>query len=189
MNEQSVELVMKALDKFKIELPSWGFANTGTRFGKFIQAAAATTIEEKFSDAGQVNSVTGACPTLALHVQWDLPNGLPDASTVERLAKKYGVRPGSINPNVFQDQEYKYGSLGNPDPAIRRKALRHILDCVAIAEALGCRDIVPMVRGRFQLSRYTEHSPKELAISRKASRKFIAALKPQPAPAGRIQAI
>jgi L-rhamnose isomerase / sugar isomerase len=143
MNEQSVELVMKALDNFKIELPSWGFANTGTRFGKFIQAAAATTIEEKFSDASQVNAVTGACPTLALHVQWDLPNGLPNTSTVEKLAKKFGIRPGSINPNVFQNQEYKYGSLGNPDPAIRRKAIRHILDCVAIAEALGCRDVAP----------------------------------------------
>jgi L-rhamnose isomerase / sugar isomerase len=143
MNEQSVELVMKALDKFKIELPSWGFANTGTRFGKFIQAAAATTIEEKFSDASQVNAVTGACPTLALHVQWDLPSGLPNTSTVEKLAKKFGIRPGSINPNVFQNQEYKYGSLGNPDPAIRRKAIRHILDCVAIAEALGCRDVAP----------------------------------------------
>jgi L-rhamnose isomerase / sugar isomerase len=143
MNDQSVQLVMKALDNFKIELPSWGFANTGTRFGKFIQAAAATTIEEKFSDAGQVNAVTGACPTLALHVQWDLPNGLPDASTVEKLATKFGIRPCSINPNVFQNQEYRHGSLGNPDPAIRRKALNHILDCVAIAEALGCRDVAP----------------------------------------------
>jgi L-rhamnose isomerase / sugar isomerase len=143
MNDQSVQLVMKALDNFKIELPSWGFANTGTRFGKFFQAAAATTIEEKFSDAGQVNAVTGACPTLALHVQWDLPNGLPDASAVEKLATKFGIRPCSINPNVFQNQEYKHGSLGNPDPAIRRKALNHILDCVAIAEALGCRDVAP----------------------------------------------
>jgi L-rhamnose isomerase / sugar isomerase len=143
MNDKSVELVTKALDKFNVELPSWGFANTGTRFGKFIQAAAATTIEEKFSDAAQVHSVTGACPTLALHVQWDLPNGLPDTSNVEKLAKKFKIRPGSINPNVFQNQEYKHGSLGNPDPAIRRQAIRHILDCVAIAEALGCRDVAP----------------------------------------------
>jgi L-rhamnose isomerase / sugar isomerase len=143
MNDQFVELVTKALDKFNIELPSWGFANTGTRFGKFIQPAAATTIEEKFSDAAQVHSVTGACPTLALHVQWDLPNGLQDTSNVEKLAKKFKIRPGSINPNVFQNQEYKHGSLGNPDPAIRRQAIRHILDCVAIAEALGCRDVAP----------------------------------------------
>src|SRR5579863_3878735 len=141
MNDKSVELVMKALDTFNVELPSWGFANTGTRFGKFIQPAAATTIEEKFSDAAQVHSVTGACPTLALHVQWDLPNGLQDTPNVEKLAKKFKIQPGSINPNVFQNQEYKYGSLGNPDPAIRRTATRHILECVAIADALASRDV------------------------------------------------
>ena len=103
MNDQSVQLVMKALDNFKIELPSWGFANTGTRFGKFIQAAAATTIEEKFSDAGQVHAVTGACPTLALHVQWDLPNGLPDASDVEKLATKFGIRPWLDQSQYFSE--------------------------------------------------------------------------------------
>ena len=143
MKDRLVEKAWQALDKLKIELPSWGFANTGTRFGKFIQAAAATTIEEKFSDAAQVHSSTGACPTLALHVQWDLPNGLKDVGEVERLSQKFGVRPGSINPNIFQNQEYKYGSLGNPDPAIRKTALRHILDCVGIAEALHCRDVAP----------------------------------------------
>jgi L-rhamnose isomerase/sugar isomerase len=143
MKDRLVEKAWQALDKLKIELPSWGFANTGTRFGKFIQAAAATTIEEKFSDAAQVHSSTGACPTLALHVQWDLPTGLKDVGEVERLSQKFGVRPGSINPNIFQNQEYKYGSLGNPDPAIRKMALRHILDCVGIAEALHCRDVAP----------------------------------------------
>jgi L-rhamnose isomerase/sugar isomerase len=143
MRTRQVEVVWKALDELRVELPSWGFANTGTRFGKFIQVAAATTIEEKFSDASEVNALTGACPTLALHVQWDLPKGLEDASEVKELAKKHGVKPGSINPNVFQDQEYKYGSLANPDVSIRRRALKHVHDCVAIAEALGCRDIAP----------------------------------------------
>src|SRR5882724_5422402 len=143
MNDKSVELVWKALDKLKIELPSWGFANTGTRFGKFIQPAAATSIEEKFSDAAQVNNLTGACPTLALHVQWDLPSGLKNASDVEALSRKFGIRPGSINPNIFQNQEYKYGSIGNPDAGIRKTALRHILDCAGIAEALHCRDVAP----------------------------------------------
>src|ERR1700747_3136907 len=143
MKNKQTESVWKALDNLRIELPSWGFANTGTRFGKFIQLAAASTIEEKFSDAAQVHAVTGACPTLALHVQWDLPNGLQDAGKVKELAKKHGVKPGSINPNVFQDQEYKYGSVGNPDASIRRKALNHILDCVRVAEALNCRDISP----------------------------------------------
>ena len=143
MKDKLVEAAWKALDRFKIELPSWGFANTGTRFGKFIQAAAANTLEEKFSDAGQVHAVTGACPTLALHVQWDLPKGLKSAGEVETLSKKFGIRPGSVNPNVFQNQEYKYGSVGNPDPGIRRTAIQHILDCVAIADVLKSRDISP----------------------------------------------
>ena len=143
MNEKVTEVAWKALDKLKIELPSWGFANTGTRFGKFVQHAAATTIEEKFSDAAQVHALTGAAPTLALHVQWDLPNGRKDVGAVEKLAQKFGIRAGSINPNVFQNQEYKYGSLGNPDPAIRRMAMNHILESVAIADALGSRDVSP----------------------------------------------
>src|SRR5947209_18802206 len=110
MRADRAEMVGNALDRFRIELPSWGFANTGTRFGKFVQPAAATTIEEKFSDAAQVHSVTGACPTLALHVLWDLPQGLDSVDEVRGLGRKYGVRAGSINPNVFQDQIYKFGS-------------------------------------------------------------------------------
>jgi L-rhamnose isomerase / sugar isomerase len=133
--------VWDALDSFQIELPSWGFANTGTRFGKFLQLAAATTTEEKFSDAGEVHRLTGVCPTVALHVLWDFPEGLKSADETSRLAKKYGVRPGSINPNTFQDQIYKYGSLGNPDPEIRRTALDHIVESIRIAQQLGSRDI------------------------------------------------
>ena len=133
--------VFAALDQFQIELPSWGFANTGTRFGKFQQAAAATTLDEKLSDAGLVHSLTGVCPTVALHVLWDLPQGTASVDDVRRAAARYGVRPGSINPNVFQDQIYKHGSLGNPDADVRKAALDHILDSVQIAHALGSRDI------------------------------------------------
>src|SRR5271170_372347 len=93
--------VWQALDRFKIELPSWGFANTGTRFGKFVQPAAATNLEEKFSDAAQVHRWTGVCPTVALHVVWDLTD---DPAEVARLAARHGVQPGSINPNLFEDQ-------------------------------------------------------------------------------------
>jgi len=143
MKDKLIEVACAALDQLEIELPSWGFANTGTRFGKFIQPGAATTIQEKFSDAAEVHSLTGACPTLALHVQWDLPNGLKDVSEVEKLSKKFGIRPGSINPNTFQNQEYKYGSVGNPDANVRRMAVSHILDCVAIADALHSRDVSP----------------------------------------------
>src|SRR6201988_2990096 len=116
------ELAFQALDSFRIEIPSWGFANTGTRFGKFVQAAAATTIEEKFADAGQVNALTGASPTVALHVLWDLPGGTKDVPGIQALEKKYGVKAGSINPNLFQDAEYKYGSIANPSAEVRGNA-------------------------------------------------------------------
>src|ERR1700751_1690157 len=133
--------VPAALDSFEIELPSWGFANTGTRFGKFLQAAAASTLEEKFCDAGQVHKLTGVTPTLALHVLWDLPNGIADADAVHKSEAQYGVTSGSINPNLFQDQEFKYGSLCNPSAEIRERAVAHMLDSVAIARKLGSRDI------------------------------------------------
>jgi L-rhamnose isomerase/sugar isomerase len=137
----NLERALTRLDRFTIEIPSWGFANTGTRFGKFLQAGAATTLEEKFADAAQVHKLTGITPSLALHVLWDLPRGLDDVPEVNRLAQKHGVRAGSINPNLFQEQEYKFGSLCNPDAAVRRRAIEHVLHSVEIAHALGCRDI------------------------------------------------
>ena len=141
MTASQAQLVHRALDHFRIELPSWAFANTGTRFGKFLQPAAAVTIEEKFSDAGQVHALTGVCPTLALHVLWDLPRDAVGAAEVRRLAARYGVAAGSVNPNLFEDQRYKFGSFGNPDPAIRDAALRHVTDAIALADALDSRDI------------------------------------------------
>ena len=141
LHSTNIDRVGAALDRFEIELPSWGFANTGTRFGKFLQPAAASTLEEKFSDAGQVQSLTGVCPTVALHVLWDLPDGADSVKDVKRLSESFGVRPGSINPNIFQDQIYKYGSLGNPDPLIREAALGHLLDSADIAASVGSRDV------------------------------------------------
>ncbi|MGA8037082.1 MAG: TIM barrel protein [Candidatus Acidiferrales bacterium] len=141
MNSAARERIHRALDSFAIEIPSWGFANTGTRFGKFIQEAAATNLDEKFSDAAQVNGVTGACPSIALHVLWDCPNGADDADLVLALAKKYGMQPGSVNPNLFQDQGYKHGSFGNPEEAIRKKALQHMKDSIAISQRVHSRDI------------------------------------------------
>ena len=135
------EKVWAALDGFRIEVPSWGFANTGTRFGKFVQGGAATTIEEKFSDASQVNALTGASPTVALHVLWDLPGGKADVPAIQALEKKYGVKSGSINPNLFQDQEYKFGSIANPSAEIRKNALAHLLDSVEIGRELGSKDV------------------------------------------------
>ncbi len=141
MKSSTGDKVFAALDTFRIELPSWGFANTGTRFGKFIQAAAATTTEEKFSDAGQVHLLTGVCPTIALHVLWDCPSGAQNTDEIKQFSARYGIAPGSINPNLFQDQEYKYGSFGNPDSSIRERALQHSLDSIEIARHLNSRDI------------------------------------------------
>jgi L-rhamnose isomerase/sugar isomerase len=141
MQSKMTDKVFGALDAFRIELPSWGFANTGTRFGKFLQPAAATTIEEKFSDAAQVHAVTGACPSIALHVLWDFPRGLESVGEIAALANRYGIKPGSINPNLFQDQVYKYGSFGNPDEEIRGQALQHAKDSTKIGRQLHSRDI------------------------------------------------
>jgi L-rhamnose isomerase/sugar isomerase len=139
--ERDAAKIWHALDNFRIEVPSWGFANTGTRFGKFVQGGAATTTEEKFADASQVNALTGASPTVALHVLWDLPGGKADVPVIQSLEKKYGVKAGSINPNLFQDAEYKFGSIANPSAEIRGIALKHLLDSVEIGKELGSKDV------------------------------------------------
>ena len=133
--------IFDALDRFRIEIPSWGFANTGTRFGKYLQPAAAVTAEDKISDAAQVNRWTGACPTVALHVQWDFPHGFESLDEIRTLFNQHGIKPGSINPNLFQDQRYKYGSFGNPDSSVRELAIRHTRDSIEIARRLGSRDV------------------------------------------------
>ena len=119
------------LDGFQIETPSWGYADTGTRFGKFLQAAAASTIEEKLADAGEVNALTGCCPSVAVHVLWDFRHGT-DPAQVAEMARRNGVRIGSINPNLFQDQVYKLGSAASGDPDARAEADRHVRECIRI---------------------------------------------------------
>lgn len=141
LTSAQTDAAIRALDSFAIELPSWGFANTGTRFGKFIQLSAATTTAEKIADAAAVHRFTGCCPSVAVHVLWDFPGGVADVPAVMDIARKEGVRIGAINPNVFQDQCYKFGSFGNPDPEIRKAALQHILDSIEIQKATGSRDL------------------------------------------------
>src|SRR5215475_6245459 len=124
---------------------------------------------------------------MALHVQWDLPRGLKDVTAVEALARKFNIRPGSINPNIFQNQEYKFGSIGNPDPAIRRMAIGHILECVAIADKLHSRDVSPWfadgsnypgtqnIRARV---RYFEDGLKEIHAALKPGQRLLIEYKP-----------
>src|SRR5476649_808214 len=136
MNRKTLDRALKALHTFRIETPSWGYADTGTRFGKFFQDAAAIDLNDKLADAGHVNGLTGCCPTVAVHVMWDFKKG-EDPKAVARLARKHGVKIGSINPNLFQDQCYKWGSFGHNDPAVRARALQHCLDSIAIGQAVG----------------------------------------------------
>lgn len=124
------------LDAFQIEIPSWGFADTGTRFGKFTQDAAASTIEEKLEDAALVHRLTGACPTVAVHVLWDFKPGQAP-SDVAQMASDLGVKIGSINPNLFQNQNYKFGSLASPIQSARDAAHAHVLECIEIGRATG----------------------------------------------------
>lgn len=127
--------VAARLTRFEIELPSWGFADTGTRFGKFLQDAAALSIDDKLDDAAQVHRLTGACPQVAIHVLWDMPPG--GGAELAALARARGLRIGSINPNVFQDQCYKHGSVANEDPSIRRRAIAHLVDSAEVGRACG----------------------------------------------------
>ncbi len=128
--------LFELFDGFKIETPSWGFADTGTRFGKFLQPAAASTIEEKLADAGCVHKYTACCPTVAVHVLWDFTVGVEARATVE-IAKKHGIKIGAINPNLFQDQSYKFGSCCSPDEQARKHAHSHVMDSIAIGKAVG----------------------------------------------------
>ena len=127
------------LSRLAIELPSWGFADTGTRFGKFLQDAAALTLEDKLDDAAELHRLTGACPTVAVHVLWDVPDG--GGAALAAAAGARGLRIGSINPNVFQDQCYRHGSVANEDAVVRRRAIQHMLDSVALARAVGSRTL------------------------------------------------
>ena len=130
LSSSQADSVMDRLLRFQIEVPSWGFADTGTRFGKFLQDSAAVDLEDKLADAGMTQTCTGITPTVAVHVLWDFPDGFDPA--VVKLAERHGVRIGAINPNLFQDQCYKFGSITNRSASIRRRAVKHMLDSVEI---------------------------------------------------------
>ncbi|HEY2239890.1 MAG TPA: L-rhamnose isomerase [Streptosporangiaceae bacterium] len=130
--------VKAALKAQRIELPSWAFANTGTRFKVFGQPGGPRTAREKIDDAAQVHRFTGVAPTVALHIPWDQ---VSDYGDLAKHAAGAGLRIGTINANVFQDDDYRLGSVGNPDPKIRRKAVAALLECVDVMDATGSRDL------------------------------------------------
>jgi L-rhamnose isomerase/sugar isomerase len=130
--------LIKRLDTFTVETPSWGLANSGTRFGTFRQPWAAKSLDEKLADAGQVQKYTGICPRVALHIPWDKTG---DWNAVQAMAKTNGVQIGAINPNVFQDECYQFGSICHSDAAVRQKAIDHHIECIEIAKATGSNAI------------------------------------------------
>jgi L-rhamnose isomerase/sugar isomerase len=130
--------VKAALRTQRIETPSWAYGNSGTRFKVFAQEGVPRTPQEKIDDAAQVHRFTGVAPTVALHIPWDR---VEDYAGLAAYARERGVQVGAINSNVFQDNDYMLGSVTNPDPAVRKKALGHLLECVDIMDATGSRDL------------------------------------------------
>ncbi len=130
--------VKSALREHRIETPSWAFGNTGTRFKVFAQPGVPRTPQEKVDDAAQVQAFTGVAPSMAVHIPWDR---VDDYSALAGYAAGAGIRIGTVNANVFQDNDYRLGSVTNPDPTVRRKALDHLLECVDIMDATGSADL------------------------------------------------
>jgi L-rhamnose isomerase/sugar isomerase len=126
-----VGAVKAALKRQHIETPSWGYANSGTRFKAFAWPGAANTTTQKLDDAAVVHKMTGIAPSVAIHIPWDRPQD-DDYQGMCQYAEAQGIHIGAVNPNVFQDDQYKLGSLGNPAPAIQEEALDHILECCEI---------------------------------------------------------
>jgi len=130
--------VHAVLDDLSIELPSWGFADTGTRFGKFVQPGAAIDFNDKLADAAEVHRLTGCCPRIALHVLWDLQSE-QSAEDVKSNTRQHGLQIGSMNPNLFQDQEYRFGSLCHADAAVGQRAMQHCIESIQLGQQLGSK--------------------------------------------------
>ena len=126
--------IKNALRSLRIETPSWAYGNSGTRFKVFAQPGAARNPHEKVTDAAVVNRFTGCVPTVAIHIPWDRVDSYEELA---KFAADQGIAIGSINPNLFQDEAYRIGSVCNPDPRVRRKATDHLLECVDIAVRTG----------------------------------------------------
>ena len=134
----AIEQAKDVLSWLNIETPSWAYGNSGTRFKVFSQAGVPRDPFEKIADAAQVHKFTSSAPTVALHIPWDK---VADYKVLADFASEKGVALGTINANTFQDDDYKLGSVCHPDPAIRKKAVAHLLDCIEIMNQTGVRDL------------------------------------------------
>jgi L-rhamnose isomerase/sugar isomerase len=129
---------LSLLRRLEVEVPSWAFGNSGTRFKVFSQAGVPRDPFEKLADAAQVHRFTGAAPSVSLHIPWD---AVEDYGKLAAHAGDLGVRIGMINSNTFQDDDYRLGSVCHPDPRVRRKATDHLLACVDVMDATGSKDL------------------------------------------------
>ncbi|MGO4257393.1 L-rhamnose isomerase [Marmoricola sp. RAF53] len=132
------DTITDRLDQLAIEVPSWAYGNSGTRFKVFGTPGTPRSIEEKIADAAAVHRFTGLAPTVALHIPWDV---VDDFGALRRYAEDLGVGLGTINSNTFQDDAYKLGSLTHADPKVRAMAVQHNLDCIDVMDATGSRDL------------------------------------------------
>lgn len=135
---QTRSRLFTALRSQRIETASWAYGNSGTRFKVFAQEGVPRNPFEKIADAATVHRFTGAAPTVALHIPWDKTD---DYAGLSGFAMEKGIALGTINSNVFQDNDYKLGSVTNPDPGVRRKAIGHLLECIDIMDQTGSRDL------------------------------------------------
>src|SRR5438093_86511 len=130
MNDR-IEAALRAQE---LETPSWAFGNSGTRFAVFAQPGAPRDTFEKLEDAAEVHRHTGVAPSVALHIPWDR---VDDFDALRERAAELGLRLGAVNPNLFQEAEYKLGSVGNPDPSVRRQPVEHVRESIPIAAHIG----------------------------------------------------
>ncbi len=140
------------LDEFSIELPSWAFGNAGTRFQGVLLAGVPRDPFEKVSDAAQVHRLTGLAPRVSLHIPWDLvPDERGGFDALAAHAREEGVTIGAVNSNLFQDDDYRLGSLAHPEKRVRDKAIAHHAQCVDVMRATGSRDLKAVAARRHQL--------------------------------------
>ncbi len=132
--------LVENIQRFTVETPSWGYGDSGTRFKVFHWPGAATTLHEKLADAAEVQKVTGICPSVAIHIPWD---NADDWQAVKVYANELGLRIGAVNPNLFQEESYRLGSLCHFDKTIRHRAVEHVIECIQIAQAVGS-DIISL---------------------------------------------
>jgi L-rhamnose isomerase/sugar isomerase len=135
-----VDWVERKAMSLAVETPSWGYGDSGTRFAVFHQPGVPRNVFEKFEDAAQVHRLTGIAPSVAIHIPWDK---VDDFRELRRHAESLGLRVGAVNPNLFQDPDYKYGSITHSDPRVRRKAIDHLLECIDIGKQVGSKLFTP----------------------------------------------